>query len=245
MKIDIVVSCVWFQRRLCWQLSSLLQQVGAPELEVDVAYVRNNGNPNTESVCSFFRSQGLKIRETVYQSMEGIQCRGDVRNHQLAKSEADWIVFADTDMAYDPLFFADLGKQLEGELREETKCIHGRRISLDKQYCKDFFNSPFHPYRYPCVVNDVAEQLSNWPIFQISRPIGAGYFHLANVKVLREKFGGVYLPPDERQDRAWGYQSDKRFRNRLGGVRVIDTKPQYHLNHERDNEEGCHLEMQR
>ena len=251
--IEIAVSCTWFQRRLNWMLSSILQQRGdVPEIIFSVAYPENNGDPTTEELCSFFREKGLSIREIVL-PMDVIQYRGFARNEQLKQCTCDFVLFADTDMVYSPNFFADLGAQLEGPLKDETRCISARRVSLDKQHCKDYFNSS-DPWidKYPCVIPDPSDIVKDWPVFQISANVGAGYFQLANVANVRENHGGLYVPKDSNPD--WGWldgkktqkaNSDRVFRRMLGGIRRIKTKPQYHLNHERDNEEGCHLTLQR
>lgn len=249
--IEIAVSCTWFQKRLCWMLSSILQQKGnTPNIIFNVAYPRNNGNPITEDVCKFFKDNGLNIKETQYENEISIQRRGLVRNRQLLESKADWILFSDSDMCYDPFFFEDLQNQLQGDLKDEIRCISARRISLDKQYSKDYFNK-IDKYIYPCVVTNVAEFVSKWPIFKITNSCGAGYFQLANVKNIKEKHGGIYVDPQHcadvpEHDKFHKTKSDKQFRRMLGGIKRIKTKPQYHLNHERDNEEGFkHLKIQR
>ena len=232
-------------------LSSLIQQKQhghRPDIVFDVGYVRNNGTPTTESVCAFFRDLGLQIKETVYEDMSEIQFRGLVRNRQLAGCDTEWILFADTDMVYDRDFFDDLGVKLEGELKDERRLISARRISLDKAFCKDYFNRE-DARAYPCFVGGTASLCSQWPIFQNSRNVGAGYFQLVNVPYVKEKFGGVYVDPLKNKDWSWEKMqkanSDRQFRRMIGGVKRIETKPQYHLNHERDNEEGRHLTVQR
>ena len=252
LTIELAVSCTWYQKRLCWMMSSVLQQKGnAPNITFNVAYPKNNGNPRTEDVCRLFVGNGLSVKEIVYKDEIEIQKRGLVRNVQLAGSCADWILFSDSDMVYDPFFFEDLRNQLENtDLKSETRCISARRISLSKEYSKDYFNK-VDKNVYPCVVPNVAEFVSKWPIFKISKSCGAGYFQLANVKNIRENCGGVYVDPASCKDEAefesyHKTRSDKQFRHLLGGTATIKTKPQYHLNHERDNEENCkHLTFQR
>ena len=247
--IEIAVSCTFFQRRLCWQLSSLLQQVGdVPKLVFSVAYPIGNGNPTTEDVCSFFRDKGLNIREIPYNGMEIIQYRGLARNEQLKQADCEWILWSDSDMTYSPSFFEDLGKQLEGPLKDEKRIISASRISLDKDYCKKFFNE-LDTHKYPCVVEKAGE-LSDWPIFQISKNCGAGYFQLVNREHIMEKCGGLYVDPLHCDDWSWfgrgqKANSDRQFRRTVGGIKRIKTKPQYHANHERDNEVGTHLTIQR
>lgn len=249
ISIEIAVSCTWFQRRLCWMLSSVLQQVGkVPDITFSVAYPKNNGSPTTEEVCDFFMSKGLKMRQAVYPDMNEIQYRGLVRNRQLQESNSDWILFADTDMTYDAHFFEDLAIKLEGPLKNETRVISASRVSLDKDYCKKYFNE-LDKHVYPCVVEKSGE-LGSWPVFQISRNCGAGYFQLVNRKNVMDNCGGLYVDPAECQDWSWfgkgqKANSDKQFRSRVGGIKRISTLPQFHLNHERDNEAGTHLTNQR
>ena len=232
-------------------LSSLLQQRldgKYPYPIVDIAYVKNNGVPTTELACSFFKDLGLKIKETVYEDMSEIQYRGLARNRQLNNCDTKWILFADTDMVYDPYFFLDLYGQLENELKDEKRVISSRRVSLDKDFCKNYFNNE-DEREYPCFVDNPAEICSNWPIFQISRNVGAGYFQLVNSFNVKENHGGIYVLPERNKDRSWAKgqkaRSDQQFRKMMGGRKKIQTKPQYHLNHERDNEVGKHLTNQR
>ena len=266
MKIDIAVACVFFQRRLCWMLSSLVQQTTwnrwggeQHELTIDIAYQPNNGDPTTEAVLTDFKNRNyireefgvhecflgrapIKIRRTVCgDEIKG--ARGVVRNRQLAASKADWILFADCDHVYAPDFLDDLAAQLAGPLKDERRCITTTRISLDKDYSKNFFNNT-KPGDYPCYILDAAQKVSTWPVFRISPAMGAGYFQLANVARLRQDHGGLYVPNDWH-DKGWNTNSDKHFRNRLGGVCKIETKPQYHLNHERPREEGLPDDIQR
>ena len=230
-------------------LSSLLRQKdhgNRPDIVFDVAYPINNGNPTTENVCKFFRDLGLQITETPYEGMEEIQYRGLVRNRQIEQCKTEWILFADTDMVYDCDFFDDLGKQLNTELKNEKRVISAKRISLDKEYCKNFFNK-VDDRKYPCFIQS-ADICSKWPIFQVSRNVGAGYFQLASLKNIKER-GGIYVDPKKNTDWSWDRMqkanSDRQFRKMMGGIKRIKTKPQYHLNHERDNEVGIHLTVQR
>lgn len=250
MNIEISVSCSFFQRRTCWMVSSLLQQVGdVPHITFNVAYPVNNGNPTTEQVCAFFKGKGLDIKETVYPNERAIQFRGLVRNRQLAESTADWELFSDSDMVYSPTFFATLKARLEGDLKDETRCISTSRISLGKDYCKDFFNL-YDKTVYPAEIPEVSAIVSTWPVFQISRNCGAGYFQLVNVAAVRRLHGGLYVDPKDCADKAefddiHKTRSDSQFRSRVGGLKRIELPPQFHLNHERDNEVGHHLTIQR
>lgn len=223
------------------------QQGDVPKLTFNVGYPQNNGNPTTEDVCTFFRDKGLDVKGLSYPNTDEIQFRGLVRNRQIQGSSADWMLFADTDMTYDPLFFADLGRQLLGDLKNERRVMSAHRVSLEKKHCIDYFNVANDPHKYPCVIEKAGE-LQDWPIFKISRSCGAGYFQLVNRIYVMEKFGW-YVNPAKCNDRSWkiGHKtrSDQQFKRMLGGIKRIQTRPQYHLNHIRDNELGYHTEEQR
>lgn len=249
--IEIAVSCTFFQRRLTWMLSSVLQQEGnVPPLIFNVAFPINNGNPTTESVCDYFEGRGLTMRRVPYEGMERIQYRGLVRNDQLKVCTAEWILFADTDMVYHPRFFEDLAAQLQNkEIAQEERMLSTSRISLDKTYCKNFFNN-LDSNCYPCEIEGVASIVEGWPIYKIGKNVGAGYFQLVRRSVIEEKYGGIYVNEKKCQDWSWNSRgqkarSDRQFRHMVGGKLKIKTLPQWHLNHERDNEVGHHLTIQR
>ena len=247
--IEVAVSCTWFQKRLNWMMSSILNQKGdVPKIIFNVAYVKNNGNPTTEKVCEFFRNKGLNIKETVYDDFSLMQYRGFVRNRQLLECKSKWMFFADCDMVYSSMFFDDLAKQLRGNLRKVSQCISARRISLGKDHCKDIFNND-NSENYPKIIDDT-DQVSKWPVYTVSRSCGAGYMQICNVRTMRYNTNGFYVDPLKNpdlpeHDLMHKTYSDRNFRMAINGVCRISTKPQYHLNHERDNETGGHLILQR
>ena len=143
-------------------------------------------------------------------------------------------------------FFDDLKKQLLNEYKDCDKCIASGRISLSKDFCKNYFNKE-DSNLYPLEIKNVADVVSKWPIYRRTGARGAGYFQLANVNSIKDK---LYVSPDNCKDKpeVESYhktRSDRQFRKRMGGVVGIKCKPQYHLNHERDNEYGKHLTIQR
>jgi hypothetical protein len=245
--LELMITCAWYQRRACWQASSLLQQTGdIPRLIWNVAHAPDTGSPSSADVCAFFRSQGLEVRETRYDNQDEMKFRGLVRNRQLAGSDADWVLFADCDMIYSPPFFAYLKERLTGDLQECNRCVTSERVSLAKQHSKDYFNEgEGSRFPYPCVIPSPTEIVRNWPVYQISRNIGAGYFQLARRQAMLEKCNGCYVDPDRPRDRYWITSSDFVFRRRIGGVVKIKAPLMYHLNHERDKEEGHHVTNQR
>jgi hypothetical protein len=255
VSIDIAVMCSMYQKRLCWMLSSILQQKGdIPKIVFSVAYPVNEGGITTEAVCSLFRSKGLEIREQRYPSPKDVNRRGIVRNRQIADTDCEWILFADCDMVYDDTFFSDLGSQLEGRLgKMSDRCMTAGRRSLDIPHCINFFNN-VDKREYPCVVEDVAKEVSTWPVWQVAMPLpGAGYFQLVHVDHLRRNLGGLYVREDDCADWSWEkrwsrMRSDRQFRIRMGGLEKlvpVNTRPQWHLNHERDKDVGKHITIQR
>lgn len=244
--IEIAVTCTWFQRRLCWMMSSVLQQKGKyPHIRFNVAYPVGNGDPATESVCEFFRKQGLDIKETPYPDQSEIQFRGLVRNRQLMECRAEWILFSDADMTFHPHFFELLPEQME-----EHPSSHGmwtyRRTSLDKEFCLDVFKSDLR--KYPCIINN-AGRLRAWPKQCKSKNNAAGYYQLVNVSDIMSRFG-CYVDPADCNDRPWdkGGQkawSDRQFALKVGGYSCLHYLPLYHLNHRRDHVARKHLEIQR
>ena len=236
ISIEIAVACSMFQRRLCWMFSSILQQKGdVPKLVLNLAYPRREGNPKTKYVCSMFKDNGLNIRELVLRNRLEFDQRGLIRNRQMETVDSDWLLWADADMVYDPYFFEDLGRQAMTNLKDDDKCVSASRYSLLPDYCCKFFNEQ-DIGKYPHIVDNVAEIVSKWPRRRrMSRNCGAGYFQFANVSKIRKRFGNIYVDPSHAKDRSLShiFRSDRQFRIMLGGVTRINSKPQFHLNHER------------
>lgn len=228
--LEICIHTYRYQKRLCWMLSSILQQKGeTPNIIVNVSYTANDGNPTTFEVCDFFKKQGLNIKETPIEA-DAIHNRSLARVKQMNETDSDWILFADSDMVYEHFFFDDLRKQLEGDLANETKCIGGDRVSLDIKFCTDYFNQD--EKKYPMVIDNVVEIVDKWPIYYVrGKDVAPGYFQLANVKSIRERniqYGCA------RKDGLRRYRADRYFRVNMGGICPIKVKKQYHLNHDRD-----------
>ena len=236
LNILIALNCYNYQHRLCWMLSSLVQQKGnVPNLIIDISYTPNNGDPITEDVIKFFREKGLNIKETIVEPDE-VKNRSKVRNTQIKKAdpdEIDWVIFADCDMVYDPFFFDDLQKQLKGKYAKETKCIGGDRTSLKIEFCSEYFLNDTR--EYPCEIPNVTDILKEWPVYYIrGKRVAAGYFQLANMESIM-KHGGNFS--NKERDSLRRYKGDRSFRCQMGGRRGMDVKPQYHLNHTRENPE--------
>jgi hypothetical protein len=214
-------------------LNSILQQKGdVPNIIANVSYTPHNGNPTTEEVCKFFREQGLNVKETIIEK-EKVHNRAWARNKQVMDSNAQWILFADSDLVYDPYFFEDLQRQLKTNLKDETKVMGADRISLDIPFCIKYFEED--KLQYPCIIPEIANITKKWPVKWIrGKGVAAGNFQLASLKAIREK-GGKY---SRRIHDLWRHtKSDREFRCHMGGRVGIKVKPQYHLNHDRGGPE--------
>ena len=211
-------------------LSSILQQKGdIPEILVSVSYTPENGTPTTKEVTDYFREKGLNILDIELTPKQAPN-RAIPRNMRAGDTEADWILYADSDMVYDPMFFDDLKKKLESdEFKDETMVLGADRHSLNIPFCIKYFEE--EDREYPCEVEDVAQIPKDWPKFRVGGGnIAAGYFQLARVEAIKEK-GGRYC---HRLRDVWrATKSDRQFRVHMGGRRAIKVLPQYHLNHDR------------
>lgn len=210
-------------------LNSILQQKGTvPPITVNISYLPSTGNPTTESLCEFFKKEGMNIKELHVPENE-IHNRAYARQKQIEKTESDWLIFADSDMVYDPYFFDDLHKQVEGPLKDIPYVMGADRHSLDIDFCVKYFNEDKR--EYPCLVENVAELVSHWPVMHIhGRNIAAGNFQLASLNRVIET-GRKYT--NSAHDRWRKTKADRHFRLILGGRTGIKTKPMYHLNHDR------------
>jgi len=239
MKLEICIHCHSYQRRLCWMLSSILQQKGdIPDILVSISYTPENGDPTTPQVIDFFKEKGLNILDVELTPKQAPN-RAIPRNMRAGATEADWILFADSDMVYDPMFFDDIKKKLESDdYKDETKVLGADRHSLDIPFCIEYFENDERVY--PCVIEDVAQIPKDWPKKWISgRKTCAGYFQLARVEAIKEK-GDVQEDGTKvgrychRLRDVWRRtKSDRQFRVHMGGRRPLNVLPQYHLNHDR------------
>lgn len=198
---------------------------------VNISHTDNDGDPTTAEVCDFFRKQGLNIKEVLLPE-DKVKNRAVGRNIQTKETKADWILYADSDMVYDPHFFEHIQNQVKGKYANEKRCLGADRISLDIPFSTKYFEEDDR--KYPCVIENVAELASQWPVKWVTgRRTAPGNFQLANVQAIREK-GGVY---SNREGDVWRRtKSDRQFRCIMGRC-GMDVLPQYHLNHDRGGPE--------
>lgn len=234
MKIEICIHCHNYQHRMCWMLSSIMQQTGdIPELVTSISYLPNHGSPTTESCIDFFKKEGMNIISLPVNQGEESN-RAIARNLRAKNSKADWLLYADADMVYSQNFFEELKKNLETDRwKNEKKVIGADRHSLQIQHCVDYFMSDTRAY--PCVIPDVAKEVATWPVWYVKgKGIAPGYFQLASLQAIKEK-GGIYSKINIDKWRMC--KTDRVFRSHMGGKVGMDLPPQYHLNHDREGPE--------
>jgi len=263
MMIYFMAVCHNFQHRLCWMLSSILEQVHdktkdnphrvvtldypkrqLPWIVIDIAHLKDNGYPTTESCIAFFRSLGLDVRSTLIEDKEIFAKRGLVRNIQTEnakKAMADWLFYADSDNVYHPQFFTELADQLK-DLDNLKKVIFSR----------DKFHTQVEPTNELAALARTNKHIN----YAYKRALCIPRIKKANknvaagcCQVIHSKYVDYYVKPEECRDRhlfkkGQRAKSDVQFRNRYGQFRIM-LPQQVHLNHFRDKELGYHSEEQR
>lgn len=231
LTIELCIHCHNYQHRLCWMLSSILQQKGQdlPNILVNISYAPGTGNPTTEDVCKFFREKGLNIKETPV-VITAVSNRGYARNIQVKETTSDYMLFADSDLVYSCDFFSDLHKQIKDKLWNIKVVMGADRYSLSDQFCIKYF-SETDKGTYPCEILNVAEIVKGFPVkWKNGRQVAPGFFQLARTSIIKAK-GNAYV---SRSRDLWrGTYSDRQFRKKIGGRIGIEVRPQYHLNHDR------------
>lgn len=254
MHIRFAIQCHNFQRRLCWQLSSILQQNPFDaDLSIDIACMENNGEPSTEYVMEVFTAKGLNISfDSIYRGGHGKEKfakRGLVRNDQIESAiedECDWIFFADCDNVYHPDFFNQLVEQLK--TTKATNCIYSKeKIHTEVEDT----NAHAKLAMQSSLIRDAylrAQKIKKTG--KRNKNVAAGCMQVCRVSDIVEKNNGLYVDPEKTRDShlfkcGQGAKSDKQFRRAMGGSTRIYLPTQIHMNHFRDKEEGYHLEEQR
>jgi hypothetical protein len=210
---------------MMWFLSSLLQQVGKFNFTVNLAYVRNNGSPNTESLIGFYRKSGIEFRAIGFDSLDDIAYRGVLRNAQIALSKSEWLFFYDIDQILPCDYFKKLSKVLTDE-----SCIF---CETGKVYAD--------PVATQTAINNIgrrrwlknsykhAEALPRWDQ-PVSRVVSGGLMIMRR-ELIYEVTNGLYSEkPKDRHMMKHSTVSDPAFRSKFK-VKNINVAPIIHLGH--------------
>ena len=259
-KIRVAIQCHNFQHRLAWMLSSLQQQTIRNEILVDIGYMPNNGNPTTEELIRLHAGAigTLWIFPRPYTDINRFQYRGYVRNDQIATTDTEWLLFADTDHVYHPEYFERLLEYLnEGHVDSPNFFSAGRHSCPVED--ADALVAQLHTETdgYKKIIPNAWDRANAGLPEKIkkSNP-GAGHSQLINMKHCPHD--DYYVKEGKSRDGAWlgdglgqKANSDRQFRGRV--KEKIDhiklprwfTDNVQHLNHLRDSENGGHTEAQR
>jgi hypothetical protein len=238
-----------FELRWRWVVSSLLQQIVPPRVEIVVDCATLEGDKGKllfpSVMCPWL---------TYYPTpREVFEKRGYVRNEQVARARelgADWMYFTDADHVYPPRYFSALATCLSRHRREnrvlfDWTTLATTRKSADRLVAWRGEGDWIVPHAY-----DRAHEL---PIeARLPNLHAGGAMQVARMAAIAERNGGRYIHPKYRK--SWDRKmfdgqrarSDWQFRATMGELRVsLDSRPKIHLNHVRDKELGHHAEEQR
>jgi len=231
--IEMIIMCHYFQKRLSWMLSSILQQEGLKqEVIFNIASMKENGRPTTEEVIEEFRSRGINIKHLIVDK-EDLAYRGMLRNKQLESATGDWIFFSDTDHVFPKTFFSELETVISIPVNYKC-CIASPYIyesNLEQTYA--LIESEKDIYIEDAFLK--ASKLSNLP--SQGRKVAAGNMQVVNFNYLKKKTGGKYCIGDKSHDKhmfngGMKTRSDVYFRD-LIRPRIYHLSDQIHLNHKR------------
>jgi hypothetical protein len=227
MNIEFICVCYNFQRRMMWFLSSLLQQTGKFNITVNLAYIRNNGLPSTESLISFYTKCGIKFRAIGFDNLRDIAYRGVLRNAQISLSKAEWLFFYDIDQIMPPDYFENLSKILTDEpcLFCETGKLYtdpmATQEAIDK-LCKRRWLRNAYSYAELLPKSDKDYSL-----------VVSGGLMIAKRELIHNTTKGLYsdsLNPKDRHMMKHRTYSDPVFREKFM-VKQINAGPIIHLGH--------------
>ena len=251
--LTISIQCHNFQKRLCFMLSSLLEQTDK-DFIIDISYLKNNGNPSTESVIDFFNKKGLIIKETVYNDLDRFQYRGLTRTDQMERCDTDFLLFADTDMVYNFKMIENLKDIINNDdsfVKYNGIMTCGRYSQPNDKINKTNFLVNSYVIDKPMYIEGVWDVVDS-KLEKIGRKnVGAGFWQLINFNECDHK--NYYVKDNECRDMGWtnGFQkasSDIQFRKRIGCNKKMPkwfSENQIHLNHNRDSFYKEHINEQR
>lgn len=247
--IDYCIHCYKYERRLNWELSSILQQKSLPDMRIVITSLEGSrSNPDLGETISYFSSRGLDI-QNIPLDRETFAKRGLARNVQIKKTSSPWLFFSDADNVYTPDFFEKLIEKLKGDCKDVTKCI----TSIHKKHTEiKATNLVVNKYVYPVEIFNVFKVATTIPyVKKTNKTVAAGCMQVVSRESIMSK-DGIYINPRRTQD--WHMfkigqmaRSDIQFRRKIGGSKLITLPKQIHLNHNRDKDypKGVHLEEQR
>lgn len=256
LKVEVLVTAYYFQRRFCWMLSSLSKQIGVNTV-VNVIGCENDGfDVNTMCVSEYFKLMvpfdNFRVKYLHCNNRELINNRGSARNHQCRNldDDTDFVLFADADHIYEHNFLKALvDKYYETPTSTGNDIFSVCRTSTDDL---DGIEKMLGAYQYPCVIGrTVTKYLRSLSSTRVTSNVCAGNCQFVERNVLKHHLNDTYVLPDTYNDGgilngSSKFQSDRVFRKRFDKIVKVKIKPkQYHLQHQRVDADGIDIKTQR
>lgn len=232
-----------YYKRMFWQLSSLLDQVAYNEFEAPyIKYVCSvhKDDPYIEwmDIIKEVFANKIDLHFDVWDDTNIFSRRGWVRSKWLKECDKEWLIFNDSDMVYDPQYFAHLSTYFPIH-KGKTPVIGVPRFTMTEQDGYGLIASA----QYDAPIKDSAAkcQALSPTMSNGGNVCGAGYFQCVDAKAV-QALGINYV--DGRCDTSvfggtYKTVSDKAFRYKVKGyVKFRQAKPSYHINHHRKGDAG-------
>ena len=242
MRIELLIYCHNFQRRLSWVLSSLTQQTAdMGDVGVNIACQHRNGDPCTEELVSTFHNIDIKL--TYVQDVDTFAKPSLTKNIQIQNSKAEWIMCHSADHVFPKNYFETLYKILDNR-KDHKNCLGcGSKVHTDRYATDDAVNA-----LYGQAIPEVYQRASRLPVSGRESARRHGGHILFRRAAVMANTGGFYAKQcrDKHLFRdGMKTRSDPGFRKLMGGTEVVTLPRLIHLNHQRDKELGYHSEEQR
>jgi folate-dependent phosphoribosylglycinamide formyltransferase PurN len=237
-KIEIVVSVYNFQKRFCWQLSSLLKQSNKEDFIINVNYLKNDKSDiKIADLLDVFEKRGLNIRRTEYDSKEVFEKRGNTRQNAYETSSSEWLYFTDADMVFEENYFEILTNKLNNEYKNEERMLTQIRYNLLLEDVEKTLNV----FEYPLVVENIYDLVKNMRTERAANVLCVGYCQIIKKEVVK-KHGGyidVNNNPDVVHENNGGYicRSDKILRKKTGKLKMKNIPNIFHIRHSKNIKE--------
>lgn len=232
MSVVLVSYCYRYQRRLWWQLSSLVEQ----DYPIKYCLCVCKDDPFDDLTKKIIKTFSNKLDLDVnYYSYEEFQTRGGTRNDALKKYD-DWILFTDVDMIFKNNFFSILFNKdlkqydinvpaLYSVARYSTKIEKGYEFAAEVDF-EEVIGNPYERV-FPHA-------------FIKHRSRGAGNFQLIYKPSLSSDL--CYPQNDNKLDNRLKCFSDIRFRKKFGNtVHVRCSEKVLHISHYQSRGHGVEL----
>ena len=243
MTVEMILFCHNFQHRMSWLLSAIKDQVGdIPEMIFNVAALENNGSPyTTEEILKYYSNFFQCIHSKT--TKDELRFPSILKNRLIESSRSDYLMFWSADTLMHPEYFSILKKKLCA-LTKVHCCIGSKaKCHTDVKATDELIKGQMY-------VSDAYKKALDIKMRDDGKVDRVGGHLIVRRADILKKNDGLYVKPENCRDRdlfrkGMKTRSDIGFRANMGGTKTIKLPLLIHLNHARDKEERCHLEVQR